>query len=489
LNTLVNPLLEDGILLCDAFSVNIIGGHGCVLAEVDTVFPREELHAVLLKGFATEMAVCGSLVVFGFTKTEVAGEGTGTAIKVDLDNFGDLGGGEAFLFGSVGLDKDTQWLGDTNGVRELDTRTFTESGLDDGLCHPTASVGGGSIDLGGILSGEGTSSVGTPSSVGVNDDLTSGEAGISLGSSNDEFSRGVDVEVAGFTIVDGKGGFTGLELDAFEGGLDDILVDEFVHFLHGGSDLFIALVLATVVLSGLFFGTLGLEGLGVLGGDDNGVDLDGSDGSIGVLLVLDGDLGLSIGTQPPKGTILSHIGQFLSELGGHHVGQRHELFGFVTGVTKHNTLITGTDIEVGLTDVDTSSDIGRLLVDADQNLASVARQTLGVDGTQIVYEGVESDFTDLFTDDGFIIDLSGGGNFTKDHDHVVLGGGFAGDLGERVGLQTGIEDGIGNLIGKLIGVTFVDRFGGEEEVTLFGGDSDSLGGSFDTHCDIIFFLV
>ena len=76
----------------------------------------------------------------------------------------------------------------------------------------------------------------------------------------------------------------------------------------------------------------------------------------------------------------------------------------------------------------------------------------------------------MFANDGFVIDFSGGGDFSKDHNHVVLGGGFAGDLGERIGLQAGIEDGIGNLIGELVGVTLVDGFRREKEVSLFGGD-------------------
>mmetsp|Transcript_3573 Transcript_3573/g.7812 ORF Transcript_3573/g.7812 Transcript_3573/m.7812 type:complete len:431 (-) Transcript_3573:26-1318(-) len=429
------------------------------------------------------MAVRGGLVVFWFAKGKVAGEGSGAGIEVNLDELRNLGCGEAFLLGSVGLDEDAQWLGDTNGVRKLNEGTLTESGTDDGLCHPTASVGSRTIDLGGILSGESTSSVGTPSSIGIDDNLSSGKTGISLRSSNDEFSRGVDVKVACFTVVDGNGGFSRLELDAFEGGLDDVLVDEFIHLLHGRGKLFFTLVLATVVLSGLFLGTLSLGRLGVLGRDDNSVDLDGGDRSVGVLLVLDGDLGLSIGTQPPEGTVLTDIRQFLSELGSHHVGQRHELFGFVTGVTKHNTLITGTHIEVRLSNMDTSGDIGGLLVDADENLARVARETLGGDGAQIVFERVETDFTDLFTNDSLVINLSRGGDFTEDHNHVVLGGGFAGDLGERVCLQTGIENGIGNLISKLIRVTFVDGLGGEKEVSLFSGNFYSLGGF--THFDRI----
>ena len=53
------------------------------------------------------------------------------------------------------------------------------------------------------------------------------------------------------------------------------------------------------------------------------------------------------------------------------------------------------------------------------------------------------------------------------HDHVVLGGSLAGDLGEGIGLEAGVEDGIGDLIRKLVGVALVDGLGGEKEVALF----------------------
>ena len=61
------------------------------------------------------------------------------------------------------------------------------------------------------------------------------------------------------------------------------------------------------------------------------------------------------------------------------------------------------------------------------------------------------------------------------HDHVVLGGGLAGDLGEGVGLEAGVEDGIGDLIRKLVGVALVDGLGGEKEVALFADHGCKLG--------------
>jgi len=152
------------------------------------------------------------------------------------------------------------------------------------------------------------------------------------------------------------------------------------------------------------------------------------------------------------------------------VGKRHADFGLVRSVTKHDTLVTGTNIKVGLSNVDSSCNIGRLLVDTDENLAIVARQTLRLDGAQVIFERIKSDLTNLFADDGFVIDLSGSSNFTEDHDHVVLGSGLTGNLGVRIGLETRVEDGIGNLIAKLVRVSLIHRLRGEEKVTFFGGN-------------------
>lgn len=360
------------------------------------------------------MAVGGSLVVLGLAEGKIASEGTGAGIELDLDNVSDGLGGEALLLGAVGLNEEGEGLGNADGVRKLDAGTLAESGLDDGLGHPTAGVGGRAIDLGGVLSGEGSATVGTPTAVGVNDDLTAGEAGISLRSTDDELATGVDVEVAGGLVVDGEGGLAGLELDALEGLDDDVVVDELVHLGHGGGNLLLAGVGGAVVLAILLLGALGLGGLGVLGGDDDGVDLDGGDRSIGVLLVLDGDLGLAIGTEPPEGAILADIGELLAELGGKKVGEGHGRVGLVGGVAEHDTLITGTNIEVGLANVDAAGNVGGLLVDADKDLAGVAGETLGLDGAQIILEGVEANLADLSTDDLLVIEVGGGGDLTKD---------------------------------------------------------------------------
>ena len=67
-----------------------------------------------------------------------------------------------------------------------------------GMQHtdPAGRVGSGTVDLGEVLSGESTSTVGTPATVGVDDDLAASETGITLGTTDDEAAGGLDLQGA-----------------------------------------------------------------------------------------------------------------------------------------------------------------------------------------------------------------------------------------------------------------------------------------------------
>mmetsp|Transcript_1433 Transcript_1433/g.2409 ORF Transcript_1433/g.2409 Transcript_1433/m.2409 type:complete len:270 (+) Transcript_1433:652-1461(+) len=265
------------------------------------------------------------------------------------------------------------------------------------------------------------------------------------------------------TVVDGKGALSVLKGDGFQSLDNNVIMDKIVHFSHGGSNLFLASVGGTVVLSILLNSALGLSRLGMLSGDKHGVDLGGDDRSIGKLIISDGDLGLSIGTEPPERSILTHIGELLSKLVGKKMGQRHAALSLIRGISKHNTLVTGTNVHVVLTNVNTSSNIGRLLVNAHKNLAVVTRETLGLNRGKIINEGAESNLTHLVADNLLVVEVGSGRDLSENHNHVVLGGSLASNLTQGIGLEASIKDGIRDLIAKLIGVTLIDRLRGEKE--------------------------
>lgn len=101
----------------------------------------------------------------------------------------------------------------------------------------------------------------SPSTIGVHDDFSPGESGVSVRSSNHEFSGGVE-EVDSFVIDEVRGN------DLFDNQL-----------LHRLGDFLLS------------------DPLVVLGGDQDGVNSDGGEFSA-VIFVFDSDLGFGVGTEP-----------------------------------------------------------------------------------------------------------------------------------------------------------------------------------------------
>lgn len=137
------------------------------------------------------MAVLGRLQVDGPCQVELLDDDTGAHVEVLADDLDELVRGLGG--GAVGVDEDGQGLSDTNGVGQLDQGTAGKAGSDQGLGDPTSQVGSGTVDLGEVLAGEGTTTVGTPATVGVDNDLTACQTGVTLGTTDDEETRWLDL--------------------------------------------------------------------------------------------------------------------------------------------------------------------------------------------------------------------------------------------------------------------------------------------------------
>lgn len=273
----------------------------------------------------------------------------------------------------------------------------------------------------------------TPSSVGVDNDLSASDTGITLGTTNDESARGLDV-------VDG--------LVVKELGGDDLLDD---------------------LLENLGSEVLGGDVIRVLGGDDDGVNSLGDGGTV-VVDVLDSDLGLGVGSEPAERAVSSGSSHGGVELVGEDDGQGQELLSLVGGIAEHDTLVTGTELLKSLLVVETLGDIGGLLLDGDEHVTGLVVETLGGVVVANVLDGV--------SDNLLVVEGGLGGDLAEDHDHTGLGGGLASDLGEGVLLEAGIEDGVRDLVTDLIGVSLTD---GSELVGVrkrgAGGGCGSVGGA------------
>ena len=62
-----------------------------------------------------------------------------------------------------------------------------------GLTDPASGVGRRAIDFGEVFSAESTSTVSTPATVGVDNNLAAGETGVTLRSTDDEAARWLDL--------------------------------------------------------------------------------------------------------------------------------------------------------------------------------------------------------------------------------------------------------------------------------------------------------
>jgi hypothetical protein len=165
--------------------MKLIQAHPCNTLAIRLRYLELELLGLLPGEFLVgEVAVLGRLEVDGVDEVEFLDDDTGAEVEVLVDDFDELVG--RLVRGAVRLDEEGEGLGDTDGVRELDECAAGELGGHERLGDPARKVGGGTVDLGVVLSGESTASVGTPATIGVDDDLAASEAGVTLGSTDDE---------------------------------------------------------------------------------------------------------------------------------------------------------------------------------------------------------------------------------------------------------------------------------------------------------------
>ncbi len=262
------------------------------------------------------------------------------------------------------------------------------------------------VHLRGILAAEGTATVGTPATVGVDDNLAPSEAGVAVGTADDKIACRINEKLhflAKQLLDSRRQAFDGTRKEDFF----DVLVNLFL--LHVGV---------------------------VLGGDHNGVDALGLAG-IGVLHRY---LALGVGAQVTHLTALAaDFGEFLQDDVGKGDGQRHQLVGLAAGVAEHHALVAGTLVLL-LFATDTLVDVGRLLVDGGEDTAAF--------GLELVLALGVADFTNDVADSGL---------------HIDIAAAPFGVVAEKL-----VEEGVGDLVGHLVGMAFGNGFRGEEiaHVTL-----------------------
>jgi len=210
-----------------------------------------------------------------------------------------------------------------------------EAGGDERLGDIAGVVGSGAIDLGRILSGVSTTSMGAPTTVRVDDDLSSSDASISGGTTDIEFTGRVNHVNSAFFQEFARANL-----------LDDLLNKSL-------SDCLVAHL--RVVLSG-----------------DEDVEDSGRLEVFSLVfreLVLNNNLRFAVRSEPFNLTRVSLSSHLHVDSAGELMGKRVEslLVVLVGGVAEHNTLITSADVSKVLLSNDSSSDVFVLSFDDGDN--------------------------------------------------------------------------------------------------------------------------
>ena len=362
------------------------------------------------------MAVGGKLAIDRAGQLEVADDGRRAQIKHLLHGRGDL----RVRHGARALrvDEHAHGLGHADGVGQLHEAALGESGGNDVLGHVARGVGGAAVDLRRVLAGERAAAVRGAATVGVDDDLAAGQTGVRLRAADDKAAGGVD-EIAGLLVE--------------QLGRDGRADDELDHVLAqlGHVDL-----------------------RRVLRAEHDGVHAHG----VILLVILDGDLRLAVGTQIVHQLLLAHGGQALGELVRERDRQRHELRRLVAGVAEHHALIARTVIErifAGLLAlervVDAEGDVGALLVDVRDDGAGLA--------VKAVFGAVVADLAHGLAHDLRNVDVALGRDLAHDVHDAGRDRALAGDAAVRILRQDRVEDRVGDLIADLVGMPFGHGFG------------------------------
>src|SRR5680860_267501 len=203
---------------------------------------------------------------------------------------------------------------------------------------------------------------------------------------------------------------------------------------------------------------LGVDAGGVLGGDQQLLDPHRA-----ALGVADGDLGLAVRPQVVERAVLAYRGEPLGQPVGEVDRHRHQCLGLVGRVAEHHPLVAGpgqpqfvVGVRAGarlVRGVDALGDVGRLLVERDQDRDVVA--------VVAVVAVVVADLADRLADQLGHVEVDVGRDLAGDDGHPGVDHGLAGDATLRVAGHDRVEDGVGNLVADLVWVTLGDRLGRE----------------------------
>jgi hypothetical protein len=383
------------------------------LQRIDEIelLPRE---AAIGLGLAAEMAVGRGPHIDRLVEAEMGANAARREIEELLQDVRELV--LVDLAGAGGVDIDRERLRDADRVGELDRAALGEPSGDDVLGEIARGIGGGAVDLGRVLAGEGAAAMRRGAAIGVDDDLAAGQPGIAVGTADDEAPGRIDVEV----IL--------VAHPALGQRRKDERADDLAHF--------------------------GLLELGaVLRRDD---DRGGAHRL--AVDVLQADLALGVGAEERRLAGMAGIRQRLED--GMRVvnRRRHQLRRLGAGIAEHDALVAGALVLVA-GGIDALRDIGRLLVNVAGDLRHVP-----VEAFLLVADILDRLARHL--DQPVATDIAGSAHLAGEDDAIRRRQGLDAAARLRIGGEKGVDYGIGNAVANLVRMPLAHGLAGKNIIAL-----------------------
>src|SRR5579862_2003459 len=378
---------------------------------------------------APEVAVRRRLRVDRPPQVEIAQDRRRTQVEVLADERLDARHGNRLCPERV--DEDRHRVRHADRVCDLNLAPLREPRRDDVLRHVARRVRRRTVDLRRILARERAAAVRRSATVRVDDDLPARDAGVAHRAADDELARRVAVDEV--LVLEPPLVVQLLREDRMDDVFDEIRLQQ----------------------------RLDVEPVAVLRRDEHALDLDRPHAAALVLLVAERHLRLPVRAQVGQDLGLAHLAQPLREPVREHDRQRHELVRLVDGVAEHHPLVASAlTVERVLVAalllvrvVDALRDVGRLLVDRDDDAACV--------GVEAELRARISDLGDLAADEPRDVDVDLGRDLAGYDDEAGRDQRLAGDAAVRVLGKDCVENGVGDLVGDLVRMTLGDRLGRE----------------------------
>ena len=158
------------------------------MGYIATAIRREVLRD--LAGLTAEVPVAGRLTIDRSTELEALFDSIGAEIEDLVYELSDLCIAERDVACPIGIDEDADRLSDPDSIGELYEDFVSDASSDEVLRDVASCIGCRAVYLRGVLTREGSTTMGGLTSVGVNDDLTPRETSISVRTTDDELTRG-----------------------------------------------------------------------------------------------------------------------------------------------------------------------------------------------------------------------------------------------------------------------------------------------------------